>query len=86
MENKLWYVSMHIADESVIRTSKVTRSSALFRRKFRHLTVVKAGFHSCDRFYICNRLGTVKCENGYTCEDFHKYVKNHIDCVTLQVS
>ena len=81
MENKLWYVPMHTADESVIRTSKVTRSSAWFGRKFRHLTVVTADFHSCDRFPICNRLGTVKCENGYTCEDFHKYVKNHLDCV-----
>ena len=28
--------------------------------------------------YFANRLGAVKCENGYTCGDFHKYVKNHL--------
>ena len=50
----------------------------------------------CDRFYICNRLVTVKYENCHKCENFHKsekivcvyiviknhkYEKNHIDCV-----
>ena len=43
---------------------------------FRHYNCNRtAGFHVCDRFNICNRLGTVKCESGYKCE------KNHHDSV-----
>ena len=48
---------------------------------FRHFTFVTAGFHIFDRFHMCNRMATVKCEKYYKYEKFHKCEKNHRDCV-----
>ena len=70
MVDKLWYVPMQIADESVTRTTKVTGGSGWFRGKNRHLTLCNSMLHIYDSFHICNLLVSVKCENGYKWENF----------------
>ena len=72
MVDKLWYVPMQIADESVTRTTKVTGGGAQdgSEERNRHLTLCNSMFHICDRFHICNLLASVKCENGYKWENF----------------